>query len=406
MSLIEQAARRLEQLREAGSQLSGNLEFPDADAATRRPEEEDSIIERAAQKLRALNENPAVAPRVHVPPTNEAREASQRANREASQSAATSGRADATPVAGHGQVPAPSTAAQSSPQSPSHASTHAPSHGNAPAAAVRSFETAPEPRRVEQVEGSMVRPQGRQRSREVEIDFNRILERGLLTPNSAQSRLANELRVIKRPLINNCLGKGATQVKHARRIMVTSALPGEGKSFISLNLALSIAMERDSTVLLLEGDPTRPALAEMLGIPPARGLMDLLVDPKLDVSDVLIRTNLGRLSFIPAGTRHEHATELLASTVMEHLVEQLYERYPDRILIFDSPPLLAAPEPRVLAQHMGQIVYVVEADQTSQSTVQEALSTIESCPVVMTVLNKSSYREEGYYYSYYYAQPE
>jgi len=366
MSLIEQAARRLEQLREAGSQLSGNLEFPDADTATRRPEEEDSIIERAAQKLRALNEDHAVAPRVHVPPTDEARRASQRASTEAGHAVA------ATPV-------------------PPRA---------APAPVV---EQSPEPMRGE---GSMVRPQGRQRSREVEIDFNRILERGLLTPNSAQSRLANELRVIKRPLINNCLGKGATPVKHARRIMVTSALPGEGKSFISLNLALSIAMERDSTVLLLEGDPTRPALAEMLGIPPARGLMDLLVDPTLDVSDVLIRTNLGRLSFIPAGTRNEHATELLASTVMEHLVEQLYERYPDRILIFDSPPLLAAPEPRVLAQHMGQIVYVVEADQTSQSTVLEALSTIESCPVVMAVLNKSSYQEEGYYYSYYYAQPE
>jgi len=390
MSLIEQAARRLEQLREAGSQLSGDLEFPGADTATRRPEEEDSIIERAAQKLRALNEDPAVAPRIHVPPTNEARQASQRAAREATELAATAHLPDAVmpPVT-------VSEAVQARRVAPMQAKT---------SDAAQPLEA--ESRRPDQGEGSVVRPQGRHRSREVEIDFNRILERGLLTPNSAQSRLANELRVIKRPLINNCLGKGATQVRNARRIMVTSALPGEGKSFISLNLALSIAMERDSTVLLLEGDPTRPALAEMLGIPPARGLMDLLVDPKLDVSDVLIRTNLGRLSFIPAGTRNEHATELLASTVMEHLVGQLYERYPDRILIFDSPPLLAAPEPRVLAQHMGQIVYVVEADQTSQSTVQEALSTIETCPVVMTVLNKSSYREEGYYYSYYYAQPE
>ncbi len=377
MSLIEQAARRLEQLREAGSQLSGDLAFPEAEAATRRPEEEDSIIERAAQKLRTLHSDPAVAPRVHVPPTDEARRLSVRSAVEAEVAAAVGTAQPASPTSEIGPV--------SSPPTPP--------------------ERSPEPR-TDRSDGTVVRPQGRQRSREVEIDFNRILERGLLTPNSAQSRLANELRVIKRPLINNCLGKGATPVKNARRIMVTSALPGEGKSFISLNLALSIAMERDSTVLLLEGDPTRPALAEMLGIPPARGLMDLLADPKLDVSDVLIRTNLGRLSFIPAGTRNEHATELLASTVMEHLVEQLYERYPDRILIFDSPPLLAAPEPRVLAQHMGQIVYVVEADQTSQSTVQEALSTIESCPVVMAVLNKSSYREDGYYYSYYYAQPE
>lgn len=367
MSLIEQAARRLEQLREAGSQLSGDLEFPEKGSAVRRPDEESSIIERAAQKLRALGPDGggpvpdavSAAPVVDVP---------ERAPESGSQPST-------EPVQ---QVALPG--------GPSGAASHA------------DLEATTTRRPV--------RVSGRPRAREVEIDFNRILERGLLTPNSAQSRLANELRVIKRPLINNCVGKGATEVKHARRIMVTSALPGEGKSFISMNLALSIAMERDSTVLLLEGDPTRPALAEMLGIPPARGLMDLLVDPSLDVSDVLIRTNLGRLSFIPAGTRQENATELLASTVMEDLVEQLYERYPDRILIFDSPPLLAAPEPRVLAQHMGQIVYVVEADQTAQSTVQEALATIESCPVVMAVLNKSSFREEGYYYSYYYTQAE
>jgi receptor protein-tyrosine kinase len=170
-----------------------------------------------------------------------------------------------------------------------------------------------------------------------------------------------------------------------------------------MNLALSIAMERDSTVLLIEGDPTRPALASMLGIPATRGLMDLLVNPDLDVGDVMMRTNLGRLAFIPAGTRQEHATELLASNVMENLVSQLYERYPDRVIIFDSPPLLAAPEPRVLAQHMGQIIYVVESDQTAQSTVQEALGTIEACPVVMAVLNKATSRDEGYYYSTYYS---
>jgi protein-tyrosine kinase len=384
MSLIEQAARRLEQLREAGSQLSGDLAFPDVESTAKRPDEDHSIVERAAQKLRALNADPVGAPRVHVPPTDAHRQASARANAESADMAGV--RVDG-PAVKAAVTPAPEPV-------PLAGATHSRTRADGDAIA------------REPAEGPVVRPQGRQRSREVEIDFNRILERGLLTPNSAQSKLANELRVIKRPLINNCLGKGATPVKHARRIMVTSALPGEGKSFVSLNLALSIAMERDSTVLLVEGDPTRPALAEMLGIPPARGLMDLLADPKLDVADVLIRTNLGRLSFIPAGTRNEHATELLASTVMEHLVEQLYERYPDRILIFDSPPLLAAPEPRVLAQHMGQIVYVVEADQTSQSTVLEALSTIESCPGVMAVLNKSSYREEGYYYSYYYAQPE
>jgi receptor protein-tyrosine kinase len=372
MSLIEQAARRLEQLREAGSQVAGQLSVPtDSEELLRKQEEEASMIERATRKMRELHDEsdartaeaqpvakpparPVLQPDVIVAPADPGRGMAQ-------------------------QIPSPEPLTEAAPTKPEVKSTTAPRE---------------------------LRHSSGRRSREVEIDFDRIMERGLLTPNSAQSRLANELRVIKRPIINNCLGKGATPVKNARRIMVTSALPGEGKSFISLNLALSIAMERDSTVLLLEGDPTRPALAEMLGIPPARGLMDLLVDPRLDVADVMIRTNLGRLSFIPAGTRQEHATELLASTVMEELVEQLHERYPDRILIFDSPPLLAAPEPRVLAQHMGQIVYVVEAEQTAQSTVHEAIATVEACPVVMAVLNKSAFREEGYYYSYYYAQPE
>lgn len=372
MSLIEQAARRLEQLREAGSQVAGQLSVPtDSEELLRKQEDEASMIERATRKMRELHDE------------RDARTA------------------EAAPAARPPVKPAPLPDAIAAPTEPVRAAAQpapVPEPLVEPVPVKADIKTTTAPRELRQSSG--------RRSREVEIDFDRIMERGLLTPNSAQSRLANELRVIKRPIINNCLGKGATPVKNARRIMVTSALPGEGKSFISLNLALSIAMERDSTVLLLEGDPTRPALAEMLGIPPARGLMDLLVDPRLDVADVMIRTNLGRLSFIPAGTRQEHATELLASTVMEELVEQLYERYPDRILIFDSPPLLAAPEPRVLAQHMGQIVYVVEAEQTAQSTVQEAISTVEACPVVMAVLNKSAFREEGYYYSYYYAQPE
>ncbi|MBI1398188.1 MAG: chromosome partitioning ATPase [Betaproteobacteria bacterium] len=374
MSLIERAAQRLEQLREAGNQVAGELSVPAGSPELVGAQEDDaSVIERAARKIRDAQDPGSASGHVAVVPPP--------------------ARPETRKDAGASSAPAREV------EAPQQSTVTAPPPAKPPAAAAASKAKARE-------SGTELRGPTARRSREVEIDFDRLLARGLLTPNTAQSRLANELRVIKRPLINNCVGKSATEVNNARLIMVTSALPGEGKSFISMNLALSIAMERDSTVLLLEGDPTRPALAEMLGIPPARGLMDLLVDPKLDVSDVMIRTNLGRLSFIPAGTRHEHATELLASTVMEGLVQQLYERYPDRILIFDSPPLLAAPEPRVLAQHMGQIVYVVEADQTAQNTVQEAIATIESCPVVMAVLNKASFREEGYYYYSYYSQPE
>lgn len=419
MSLIEQAARRLEQLREAGIQVSGDLAFPRESAVRDRGSQEgDDSIERAALRLREMQgeasppeslplQQPTAPARAEAPapvPPQAPTAAPQAAPKSSSPPAS-----PALPAPGPARAATPDSAATPEPARPTAPAAQLPaSPGKVSPSAVMSRRMA-EPRartdRPEPPDNAPAPGQAR-RSREVEIDFARIAARGLLTPDAAQSRLANELRVIKRPIINNCSGKGAAQVANGRRVMVTSAVPGEGKSFISMNLALSIAGERDSTVLLIEGDPTRPALAEMLGIPPARGLMDLLVDPTLDVADVMLKTNLGRLSFIPAGTRQEHATELLASKVMENLVRQLDERYPDRLIIFDSPPLLAAPEPRVLAQLMGQIVYVVEAEQTAQSAVQEAMAAIENCPVVMAVLNKCSFREEGYYYSYYYSQAE
>lgn len=234
----------------------------------------------------------------------------------------------------------------------------------------------------------------------IQIDNERLAKRGFLTPDAAQSRLANELRVVKRPLINNCKGKRGVGVDRGNRIMITSSLPGEGKSFVSFNLAMSIAMERDSTVLLVEADSIRPTLGPLLGMKHGRGLMDVLENPNLDVADVLYRTSQPRLSFIPAGRRHSHATELLASAAMANLVEHLASRYSDRILIFDAPPLLAAPEPRVLAHHMGQIVFVAEAEKTSQSSILEALATIEDCPVILPLLNKSVAQEESYGYYY------
>jgi receptor protein-tyrosine kinase len=260
-------------------------------------------------------------------------------------------------------------------------------------------EAMPSAGAVQPVRIPSPRPSDPSRTKAIDIDLARLASLGLLTPDGSQSRLANEMRVIKRPLINNCVAKStAGRVNNANRIMITSAGPGEGKSYISTNLAMTIATERDSTVVLVEADPTRPALCQLFGIPSDRGLMDLLAQPGLDVADVLVKTNIDRLSFIPAGTPQEHATELLASEAMEAVVDQLASRYTNRILIFDSPPLLAAPEARVLARHMGQIVLVVEAEKTTHSIAQQALATIESCPIVMMVLNKVSAREETVYY--------
>ena len=236
------------------------------------------------------------------------------------------------------------------------------------------------------------------RAPHVTIDMERLSAMGYVSPHAPSSRRAEEFRMIKRPLLNNVRGNSAAPVLNANRIMVTSSLPREGKTFVSINLALSIALERDTTVLLIDADATRPMVLERLALPPAKGLLDVLSEPELDVQTVLLQTNVERLSILPAGTLQEQATELLASKRMSALVDKLAARYPNRILVFDAPPLLGSTESRVLAAHMGQVVLVIEADRTTQRQVNDALVTVESCPVVMTLLNKASSSEAGSYY--------
>lgn len=240
------------------------------------------------------------------------------------------------------------------------------------------------------------------RSKEVKIDLVRLAAQGYITPDAPRSQLADEFRVLKRPLLNNAHGKSAAPIRRANLIMMTSSVPGEGKTFTSINLALSIAMEVDSTVLLVDADVARPAVLDRLGLPSSPGLLDALTQPDLDLADVLLRTNVDRLSILPAGTPHPRATELLASAGMNRLLDELAARYPDRILVFDAPPLLLSTESRALATQVGQVVLVVEADRTTQSAVTSALGMIESCPVVMTVLNKTDPSQSaGGYYGHY-----
>ena len=242
-------------------------------------------------------------------------------------------------------------------------------------------------------------------SKLIQLDLATLTAAGIVTPNAPRSHLADQYRVLKRPLIANAMGKGANQLNHSNLIMVTSALPGEGKSFTAINLAMSMAAEMDHTVMLVDADVARPSVLRMLGLPPAPGLLDLL-ESKAEVADVLLRTNVDKLTLLPSGSPHPKATEMLASDAMDKLLDDMATRYPDRIIIFDSPPLLLTTESRVLATHMGQIVMVVHAGQTLQATVQEALSTIEACPVKLMVLNKArgdgagGYGYGGYGYGY------
>ena len=243
------------------------------------------------------------------------------------------------------------------------------------------------------------------RSKLVELDLEAIAATGLVTPQAPGSQIAEQYRVIKRPLLVNALGKGGVPpIENGNLIMVTSALPNEGKTFNAVNLAMSIVAELDCTVMLVDADVARPSVLQLLGLSPERGLLDLLQDDTLDFSDVLLRTNVEKLSILPSGTPHPRATELLASEAMVKLINDIANKYRDRIIIFDSPPLLVTTESQALASHMGQIVVVVEAERTLQSDVMQALSTIDSCPVRQVILNKAKADfKKGYSYGYGYA---
>ena len=238
------------------------------------------------------------------------------------------------------------------------------------------------------------------RSKTVTIDLQRLREGGMIAPDGDKTPLAEEFRVIKRPLLKNAFGTGAS-IRNGNLIMVTSAFPREGKSFCAINLAMSIAMERDRTVLLVDADVARPSIPQKFGIAPDVGLMDVLLDSHVSLSDAIVRTNVNKLALLPAGRPHRQATELLASEAMFNLLAELSERYSDRIVIFDSPPLLVTTEARTLAANMGQIVMVVESDNTTHEALREALATIESCDVVGMVLNKGRRSNPGDSYGYY-----
>ena len=283
--------------------------------------------------------------------------------------------------------PAPLSAPESIIERSMHAAAPA-----APAAAPAAAAAAPEAKAAPQhsappvAEASLAPRPG---ARVVELDLARMQAMGLVTAAGGRTALMEDFRIIKRPLLKRAFAEPAQNGRPGNLIMITSSLPGEGKTFCAINLAMSIAMELDHTVLLIDADVARPSVLSTLGLPAHRGLMDVLLDDKLDVADVMLRTNVDTLSIISAGSSNPRATELLASQAMNALVEEIANRYPDRIVIFDSPPLLLTSEAHVLAAHMGQIVVVVEAEATTQHAVKEALSQLEGLDNVNLIYNKT-----------------
>ncbi|MDZ7752491.1 MAG: XrtA-associated tyrosine autokinase [Gammaproteobacteria bacterium] len=239
-------------------------------------------------------------------------------------------------------------------------------------------------------------------SREVTIDLERLTELGMLTPDNPQSTLSEQMRRIKRPLLSK-LEEGASE--YTNLIMVTSALPGEGKTYTSINLAISIAMEMDRTVLLVDSDVAKSDITKSFGVEATRGLTDCLEDENLDLSEVMLKTNIPKLSILPSGSHHAKMTELLASGGMKKFIDDVSKRYSDRVVIFDSPPVLVTSGAGVLASLVGQVVFVVHAEKTLASEVKDALKQLNRRQNIGLVLNRSrewggAKGKYGYYYYY------
>jgi len=235
----------------------------------------------------------------------------------------------------------------------------------------------------------------------VKFNWDYLNEHGFIRKDESHSRLAEEYRNIKRPLVTNALGARKRDIKNANLILITSSVPGEGKTFTSINLAFSIAAELDKKVLLIDADVAKPSISKVLGIKNDVGLIDFLETDNLSLSDIILQTEIPGLRIITAGKSHKLSTELLASDKMIALSQELSERYSDRIVIFDTPPLLATTQAEVLASQMGQIILVVGAESTPQNFVMESVQKLQNCSdVVLGLLNKAQQNHATGYYGY------
>jgi protein-tyrosine kinase len=237
-------------------------------------------------------------------------------------------------------------------------------------------------------------------SPELVLDRGRLAGFGIAIPSAARSRTVEEFRLVKRNLVG-AWSQSDLMADHrsSRLIMVTSARPGEGKTFTSLNLALAFASERSVKALLVDVDTQRSTVPEILGIGGEKGIVDVLAGD-LELPEVLIQTNIPNLMILPAGRGGPHVPELLSSREMSALLEELTQRLPDHYLIIDTPPCMASSDAAALAPLVGQIVFVVEANNTQQGEIEAALGTLSTCPRISLLLNKSDSLATEHFGSY------
>jgi protein-tyrosine kinase len=240
-------------------------------------------------------------------------------------------------------------------------------------------------------------PEVQEPAKRIKIELRSLREAGYLPEEGLERRFADHYRQIKRPLIEKALSGGAEM----RLIMVCSALPGDGKTFTSINLALSIARERDATVLLVDADAPRAHISQVLGIRGEPGLLDALADHSIDVESLVLGTDVRGLEILPAGKFVENATELLASARMGQITARLGARNPRRLIVFDSAPLLVSSEARALARVPGQVVVVARAGVTPLRALTDAVAQVDKNKLQGVILNHTAdIQGAAYYYGY------
>ena len=236
----------------------------------------------------------------------------------------------------------------------------------------------------------------------VHLDFARLRDEGRVPSSEMTRQVEEEMRRVKWPVLNAIEGRGGEKAARNNVVLVTSAVPGEGKTFTSLNLALSIVRDRESRVVLVDGDVARPGLTPTLGLEGRPGLNEVLEDTAMDVGDVIYRTDIDGLFFVPAGRWHDHSPEFFAGSRMPQVIDELSRRVGNGVIIFDSPPLLATNDAQALTRYAGQVLLVVRSDDTEQQAVLDALALVDRTAVVSAVLNRVSPSIVSRYYGQYY----
>ena len=235
----------------------------------------------------------------------------------------------------------------------------------------------------------------------IKLDRGWFRQIGLLPPEPEERLIANQFRQIKRSLLANAFGKGVPAVARGRLIMMTSALPGEGKTFSTINLALSIAREQGVEALVVDADVAKPQVSALFKLEKEAGLLEALANDAVDIEAMVVRTDVAGLSVLPAGRCDgDIATELLASARMEDVIARLGSHNPARVVLFDSPPLLLTNESRVLTTVVGQIVIVVRAGVTPRHAVTEAIGYVGEDRPIGLILNQSTANSPSSYYGY------